>query len=87
MFTTLRLLRAAIGFIFVIQVFGLLPACSWISSPEQITGGMWFMVVAKVVLATIFGLGFFGLRHAINKLHTKRHGEPHPSLKSGKWAL
>lgn len=87
MFGLLRLIRGFCGFLFAMQIFGLLPVLTWLQQPDAITGGMWALVTIKVLALALFGWLFFGLRSIINRLHTKKHGVPHPVLAEKKWAL
>lgn len=87
MFGLLRFIRGICGFLFAWQVVGLLPVLTWMQRPDAVTGGMWTRVLIKAIALVLFGWLFFWLRGAINRLHTKRHGAPHPALAENKWAL
>jgi len=45
------------------------------------------MVVLKLAVLVVSGGLFFGLRKLINRLHEKKHGEPHPALAKKAFAL
>lgn len=83
----IRLIRGLCGFIFGMQIFGLLPVLTWLQQPDAVTGGMWAQVLVKILAMTLFGWLFFWLRGVINRLHTKTYGVPHPSLAEKQWAL
>jgi hypothetical protein len=82
----LRIIRALFGFIAAGQLLGLLPVIGWLSNLSATNGGMWVIVVVKVFILLVFGGTFFWLRTLINKLHTKKHGMPHPTLHT-RWTL
>lgn len=86
----LRVARAIFGFIFALQVVQLVEALIWMSKPEvagvDVGKGMALLVIKVAVLA-IAGTVFFLLRSLINKLHTTKHGSPHPALGNKRWAL
>lgn len=86
MFGLLRLVRGFCGLLFGMQIVGLFPVLTWLQQPDAVAGGMMAHVFIKVVFLFVFGALFVGLRNLINRLHTKRHGTPHPSLVR-KWAL
>lgn len=87
MFGFLRLIRGICGFVFALQVLGLVPVLTWLSQPDAIDGKMVAMVVLKLVVLAVSGGLFFGLRKLINRLHEKKHGEPHPALAKKAFAL
>lgn len=87
MFGLLRFIRGFCGFLFALQIIGLLPVLTWLQQPDAITGGMWAQVLIKAIALVLFGWLFFWLRGVINRLHTKKHGAPHPALTEKKWAL
>lgn len=87
MFGLLRLIRGICGFVFAIQITGLLPILTWLQQPDAVTGGLWAQVLIKVLALALFGWLFFWLRNIINRLHTKKHGVAHPALAEKKWAL
>lgn len=87
MFGLLRFIRGFCGLLFGMQIVGLLPVLTWLQQPDAVTGGMWAQVFIKVLALGLFGWLFFGLRSIINRLHTKKHGVPHPALAEKKWAL
>ncbi len=86
-FGVLRLIRGLCGFMFAMQIVGLLPILTWLQQPAQATGGMWVQALFKVIAMILFGWLFFWLRSLINRFYTKRHGVPHPVLAEKKWAL
>ena len=85
-YIVLRVVRALIGFIAGWQIFGLLPVIGWLSNLNATTGGMWAIVFVKAIILLIFGAMFFWLRTIINKLHSKKHGKPHPTMHT-QWTL
>lgn len=87
MFGTLRLIRGVAGFIFAMQIVGLLPVFTWLSNVGAITGEMMANVVLKLLAALIFGCLFFWLRGFINRKHEKKFGVLHPSLAKKQLAL
>ena len=87
MFGFLRVVRGAIGVLFVAQLVGLLPVLTWLQNPEAISGHYVAQLVIKILAAVIFGALFFGMRSFINWLHQKKHGVPHPALAVKKLAL
>lgn len=87
MFGILRLARGFCGLLFGMQVIGLLPVLTWVQQPDAVTGGLWAQVSIKVLTMALFGWLFFALRGLINRLHTKKHGVPHPALADKEWAL
>lgn len=87
MFGILRLVRGSCAFVFGMQIVGLLPVLKWLQQPDAVTGGMWALVLIKVLAMALFGWLFFALRGLINRLHTKKRGVPHPALADKKWAL
>lgn len=86
MYLLLRIVRAIFGFIFALQVIGLLPILTLISTPDEFTGKLLAVVTVKLVALLISGAVFFYGRFGINALHKKFKGEPHPSLNST-WSL
>jgi hypothetical protein len=74
----LRIIRGFIGFLFGMQVIGLIPVLTWTS--EAVTEKGIVFVMIKVVFLVLFGLIFAGLRKLIHALHIKWYGVPHPSL-------
>ena len=86
MYLTLRIIRGFFGFVFVLQIIGLLPALGLLANPGEITGGMLAVIFVKFLALVITGLIFFYGRTGINALHKKLKGEPHSSLKT-KWSL
>jgi hypothetical protein len=87
MYTALRIVRGIIGLVLGWQIIGLLPIITWLQDTSSITGNMIAALVLKVVLIGLFGAAFFGMRWLINKIHTKRHGVPHPALSTKAFAL
>ncbi|PPC80809.1 MAG: hypothetical protein CTY38_10295 [Methylotenera sp.] len=83
----LRLIRGLCGFLFVMQIVGLLPLLTWLQQPDAVTGEMWAQVIIKVLAFGLFGWLFFVLRSIINRLYKKEHGVPHPILAEKKWVL
>lgn len=83
----LRFIRGFCGFVFGLQLLGLLPAISWLQQPNAITGSMWAVVILKLMALALFGFLFFALRRLINYVHTGKYGNPHPALGDKKWAL
>lgn len=87
MYTALRIVRGIIGFVFGVQIIGLFPIITWLQDTSAITGNMIAVLVLKVVLGVLCGVVFFWMRRLINKLHTKKHGVPHPALAEKRFAL
>ena len=87
MFGLLRFIRGVCGFVFALQVLGLVPVLTWFSQPDAIDGKMMAMLVLKIGVLVVFGGLFFGLRKLINRLHEKKHGAPHPALATKAFAL
>lgn len=90
MFGLLRLVRGVCGFIFALQFFQVIQALAWVSSPEAAgvdMGKFFALLLIKVFVLIVSGLLFFGLRKAINWLHIKMKGAPHPALAKKTWAL
>lgn len=87
MFGLLRFIRGFFGFLFAMQVFGLLGIISWLSQPDAVTSAMIGQVFFKGIALLLFGWLFFYFRNLINQLHTERYGEPHPALAVNNWAL
>ncbi len=79
-FGPLRIVRALFGLAGVAYA---LVGCSSINKASELglEVGIERLAVAFVCLA-VFG----GMRRLINRLHLRRHGVPHPSLKSD-WSL
>jgi len=86
MYMLLRVVRGLFGFIFALQIVGLIPVLSWFSDPSAITGALLAKVIIKLIALALTGCVFIYSRKAINALHTKFKGEPHPSL-LGTWSL
>ncbi|MCU7863654.1 MAG: hypothetical protein KZQ92_06720 [Candidatus Thiodiazotropha sp. (ex Lucinoma borealis)] len=86
MYMALRIARGFFGFIFALQVVGLLPVLSLLPNPSEITGELLAVMFVKFIVLVISGLIFFYGRTGINALHKKLKGEPHPSL-AKKWSL
>lgn len=86
----LRVVRAIFGFIFALQVVQLVEALIWMFKPEvagvDIGKGMALLLI-KIVILAIASAVFFLLRSLINKVHTTKHGSPHPVLGNKRWAL
>jgi hypothetical protein len=73
MFVLLRMTRAVCGVIAIVEI----PAVLHLSAThftQAERGG-------QVIALFVFGILFFALRGFINRLHLKKHGVPHPSLK------
>jgi len=83
----LRLIRGFCGFLIAILIIGLLAVPSWLVQPVPILDSMWAQALINVLALVLFGWLFFKLRSIINRLHTKKHGVPHPVLAEKKWAL
>lgn len=90
MFVLLRVVRSIFGFLFAMQVVQVVEALIWMSKPEAAgvdAGKVVTLLLIKVVVLAIAGAVFFWFRRLINKLHTNKHGTPHPALGSKRWAL
>lgn len=89
-FGFLRCVRGICGFLFAMQIVGLLPVLMWFQQPSVITGDMVAILliqgITKVTALGVFGWLFFWLRKYINQLHTTVYGVPHPGL-ANKWAV
>lgn len=88
MINFLRVVRGLCGFLFAMQVVGLLPTPELIEAlknPNVDQGKILAFLVLKLMLAAFFGGCFFGLRKAINKLWEKKYGAPHPTLSKSHW--
>lgn len=70
MFGLLRLIRGFCGFLFAMQIIGLIPVLSWLQQPNAVTGGMLVTFLIKLLALAFFGWLFFWLRSSINRLHT-----------------
>ena len=83
-----RVVRGLIGFLILMQLFGLLINLLWLlpqpgPAPEYGIGSLLY----RLALLLLSGGWFFGLRRIINRLHFKKHGVPHPALADQPWAL
>ncbi len=90
MFGLLRFIRGVCGFVFAIQIIHVIEAVTWLSKPEAVgvdMGKFFALLLVKAIFLAMAGFLFFGLRGFINRLHTKKHGTPHPALAEKKWAL
>ena len=87
MMVFLRVIRGFIGFLFVLQIFGVVIILTWLQQPNAVTGYVFGQLLFRVVVLLLFGGLFFGLRSVINRLHSKKHGVPHPVLAERRWAL
>ena len=90
MFGFLRLIRGFCGLVFAMQVVYLLEVVVWLTKPEADgadIGKLLALSLIKVIAMALSGWLFFWLRNLINRLHTKKHGVPHPALADKKWAL
>ena len=76
-----RVVRGLIGFLMLMQLFGLVISLLWL--PGYGIGSFLY----RVALLVISGGLFFGLRHIINRLYLNKHGVPHPTLAEQRWAL
>ena len=86
MYLVLRIVRAVCGLIAALQIFGLLPVLGWLQNLGAVTGDMWAVVVAKLLLLFVFGGIFFGLRSIINRSYLKAHGASNQT-RIGLWSL
>ena len=87
MFGILRFIRGFCGLLFGMNIVGLLPLIGELLQPDADIGGIMAVVLIKLLAIALFGWLFFALRGLINRLHTKKHGVPHPALADKKWAL
>jgi len=85
-FGFLRFVRGVCGFLFGMQIVGLLPVLTWLQQPDAITGKMLALVFFKVFFLVVFGALFFWLRNVINRLYATEYGIPHPALVK-QWAV
>ena len=86
----LRFIRGVCGFVFALQIIHVIEAVVFLSKPEAASidmGGFFALLLIKVVFLGLGGFLFFWLRGLINRLHTKKHGTPHPALADKNWAL
>lgn len=83
----LRVMRGIVGFFVVLQIFGVVIILTWLQQPNLPTGYVLGQFIFRIVVLLMFGGLFFGLRSIINRLHTKKHGVPHPTLAEKRWAL
>lgn len=83
----LRLLRGIFYVGATWQVFTLLPALGWLANVDQINGGMLAQFFVKVAALLLFALLTYLLRRAIDWLHTRAFGSPHPALAARRFAL
>ena len=86
----IRFIRGICGFVFALQAFHVIGAFTWLATPEanDVDLGKFFaLLLFKLIFLAVSGFMFFWLRGVINKLHTKKHGTPHPALAKKKWAL
>jgi hypothetical protein len=90
MFGLFRFIRGICGFVFVLHVVQVIEAFTWLSKPEAVgvdMGKFIALLFVKAIFLAVAGFLFFWLRGLINRLHTKKHGTPHPALAEKKWAL
>ena len=90
MFALLRFIRGICGFVFVLQAIHLIEAVAWLSKPEAVgndIGKLFALLLLKAIFLAVAGFLFFWLRGLINRMHTTKHGAPHPALAEKKWAL
>lgn len=71
---------AAVLFLIVAiwQVVGLLPVLTWLKAPDQVTTGMWVILITKAVIFGLCLLTFKGLRVLARKLLPKPAVAPPP---------
>ncbi|WP_100638212.1 DUF4339 domain-containing protein [Marinobacter salexigens] len=79
-FFILRVSRALAGFIAVWQVFGLMPAVTWIADPAALTPDIFARFFIKLILLIVSWFVFSRLHGFINRLHLRWNGSPHPAL-------
>ncbi|MFA5572776.1 MAG: hypothetical protein WDA42_06690 [Candidatus Bathyarchaeia archaeon] len=90
LFGLLRFIRGICGFIFALQVIHMVEAATTLLKPEAVSvdmGSFFALLFVKVIFLAVAGFLFFWLRGLINRMHTEKHGTPHPSLAEKKWAL
>ncbi len=83
----LRVVRGFVGFLLLMQIFGLVISLLWIQHPAAAHGHGLASVLSRFAFLLFSGGLFFGLRTVINRLHLKKHGVPHPALADKPWAL
>jgi len=89
-FNLLRIIRGICGFVFALQIIHIIGAIALLAKPEAAEldiGGFFAILLIKVIALSVSGFMFFWLRGIINRLHTKKHGTPHPALAEKKLAL
>lgn len=67
-----RVVAALVG---VWQVIGLLPVFTWLAAPAQVTPGMWFVVVLKLVILMFCVLVFYGLKRVAAKVRSRSEAQ------------
>lgn len=90
MFGLLRCIRGIFGLVFAFQILHLVGAATLLLNTEAngVDFGKLFVILSiKVIVLAGAGFLFVWLRGLINRLHTKKHGSPHPALVDKKWAL
>ncbi len=89
-FNLLRIIRGICGFVFALQIIHVIGAVALLAKPEAAgmdIGGFFAILLIKIVALGVSGFMFFWLRGIINRLHTRKHGTPHPALAEKKLAL
>lgn len=83
-----RIARAFIGFLILLQIFGIAINLLWLLPKPDVANeyGIASLLYRSVLLLFSCGL-FFGIRRVINRLYLNRHGVPHPALAKKRWAL
>lgn len=90
LFNLLRIIRALCGLVFALQIIQIIEAAIWVFTPEAVgvdMGKFFALLLLKIISLGVAGFLFFWLRGFINRLHTKKHDIPHPTLAVKKWAL
>jgi hypothetical protein len=86
-FFVLRLVRGAFYAVAAFQVLGLLPALSWVLTPNEVTPSHIAQLLTKLLFLAIALTLVWSLRRLIDWLHVRQFGVPHPALAARRLAL
>lgn len=78
----LRIFRALLGLVAVLQLIGLVPVITWLARPEAVTGAMLAMLTFKAVVAVLAIGGYAFLQGYINGRYARTTGRSVPLLRS-----
>ena len=88
MFFLLRAIRGLCGYLSASSlVLGIPTSILSMVSSGPSKSGQTELLLTQIVILLVCGWLFFWLRGFINRLHSKRHGVPHPVLAEKRWAL